>query len=115
MPKPVPTRFTEYEFSQAEFYTATRFSPLNLMLIQTLLSQDAQEKNNLKVDLSIPGKTREQAVDEFLQREAELQGSMRAYEHLLSLFRETEAPQSEQSEQKADIPKPAVQPATPIK
>jgi len=37
MPIPKTTRFTAFEFTPEEFYGATRFTQLNLMLIQTLL------------------------------------------------------------------------------
>lgn len=86
----IPNRFTEFEFNQLEFYAATRFSELSLMLIQTLIAKAALEKVNLTID---PNDAK------CIQREAELQGTLYAYEHLLFLATETEAPSAPQEQE----------------
>lgn len=97
MAHPIANRFTEFEFNQLEFYAATRFSELNLMLLQTLVAQTALEKVNLTID---PNDAK------CIQREAELQGTMRAYEHLLLLATETEVPLAPQEQETVVVPTP---------
>jgi hypothetical protein len=95
MPQPKVTRFTSFEFSPEELYAATRFSQMNLMLIQTLAADVLEEKTRLKIDLK-SNKPLAEANIEFMQQEAALQGRIEAYEHLLMLPNETtlEQPQS---------------------
>lgn len=102
MPVPIPTAFTEWEFTQKEAYAATRFSELNLMLIQSLAAKAAQRRLNVKFDPLNPTL--------FAQEEAELQGEIGAYQHLLLLATETEVPEAQYEQEKADISKPANQP-----
>lgn len=106
MPKPVATRFTKFEFTHDELYAATRFSSLQIMLIQSLIADNAIEKNALKVDLS-DGKSAEEAMMEFAQREAECTGAIGALEHLLMLVNETDPPTPETADSAADVSKPA--------
>lgn len=96
MPKPVANKFTSYEFTQAELFAATRFSDLQLMLIQTLIAKDAEQRVNMKItpnDLAS------------LQEEAALKGSIEAMEYLLYLAAETPNPTAEESGQTADVDK----------
>lgn len=102
MAKQVPTRFTEWEFTTKEAYVATRFTELNLMLIQTLIAQAAVRRTNLHYDPKEPEK--------FMQQEAEITGEIGAYEHLLTLFSDSVAPVADKQDEKADISKT---PATP--
>lgn len=95
MPKQVTNQFTEFEFTQAEMYAATRFSDLQLMLIQTLIARDARQRVNLKID---PNDLRS------LQEEAGLKGSIGAYEYLIYLATETPAPSAETGNQSAELP-----------
>jgi hypothetical protein len=99
MPAPLVNRFTEYEFDKLEFYAATRFTDLNKMLLQTLLAKDAVEKNQLLVDPKDPYA--------FIQREAELQGSIRAYEYLLWLADNTPVPEAREQKEVAEISTPS--------
>lgn len=100
MPIQVPTQFTAWEFTQAELYAATRFSQLQLMLIQTLIAQAAQRKVNLKYDPSDPLS--------FAQQEAEATGEISAYEWLMLLHTNTEVPSVEEEGTKADVSNPNV-------
>lgn len=84
MAKQIPTRFTEWEFTEKEKYIATRFSEFNLMLFQTLIAQEAAKRLNLAYDPAKP-------LD-FLQQEAEIKGAIGAYEHLLLLATDTTVP-----------------------
>lgn len=95
MPVPVPTAFTEWEFTQKEAYAATRFSELNLMLIQSLIANAAQRRLNIKFNPMNPTL--------FAQEEAELQGEIGAYQHLLMLATETEVPEAQYEQEKAVI------------
>jgi hypothetical protein len=95
MPKQVPNQFTEFEFTTAELYAATRFSDLQLMLIQTLAARDAKQRLSINID-----PTNLQS----LQEEAALKGSIGAYEYLLALARDTESPNQNSGEILAEIP-----------
>lgn len=88
MPKPRATKFTAFDFTQEEFYAATRLSQLNLMLIQNLAAEAVEAKAALKIDLT-SGKSHQEAAVQFIQQEAELQGQIGAYEHLLMLASDT--------------------------
>lgn len=98
MAKMIPSRFTEFEFTAKELFIATRFSELQLMLIQTLVAQAANKKLNLTYDSKDPLL--------FAQQEAEAQGEMGAYEYLLSLHTDTVAPPAEEEQQVATVAKP---------
>lgn len=98
MPKPISNPFTEFEFTEEEYYAATRFGPLTLHLIQTLLSRAAQQKLRLTYDPKNPEK--------FLQDDAYIQASIETYEHLLLLYSDTEAPSKESAQSKADVTNP---------
>lgn len=102
MPKQVVTRFTAYEFTQAEVFSATRFSDLSVMLIQTLIAEAAIRRTNLHYDSANP--------TNFLQQEAEIAGEIGILEHLLTLMLDTPAPEKETAQEKADVAKPATQP-----
>jgi hypothetical protein len=104
--KTIPNRFTEFELTNEELYIATRFNQLQLALIQSLLSQAAQRKTILKVDLTNELITKDEAITRFVQQEAELQGEIGVYEHLLTLHRDTEAPKAEEAQKEASIQKP---------
>ena len=94
MPKQVPNQFTEYEFTATEFFAATRFTDLQLMLIQTLAARDAKARLGMEVkpnDL------------QSVQEEAALKGSIGAYEYLLAIARDTEAPSQEAGEQPVEF------------
>jgi hypothetical protein len=91
----VATRFTKWEFSEKEAYVASRFTQLNMMLIQSLIADEALRKTNLTFDAANP--------TNFAQQEAEIVGAMRAYEHLLLLATETEAPVASEENKPADI------------
>lgn len=86
MPKPISNAFTEFEFTQAEWYAATRFNELQLMAFQTLLSRAASRRLNINIT---PGDNRS------LQEEAEIKGEMGAYEQLLSFYTDVTAPEVE--------------------
>lgn len=95
MPKQIANQFTEFEFTNAEMFAATRFSELQLMLLQTLIARDARTRVNLLVkpnDLSS------------LQEEAALKGSITAMEYLLHLATETPNPTAEESGQTSQLP-----------
>jgi len=94
MPIPKTTKFTAFEFTPEEFYGATRFTQLNLMLIQTLAADVINDRADLIIDLK-SGKSWQEAQIEFLQREAALKGQGEAYEHLLLLANETQLPTTE--------------------
>lgn len=106
MPTPVTTSFSQWDFSQKELYAATRFSVMNLMLIQTLLAQEAQKKLNLKVDMN-GGASKADAIDRFIQQEAALTGGIEMLEYLLLLANETEAPSPDQEGSAVSVSKPA--------
>lgn len=95
MPTPVPSRFTLFEFTEDELYAASRFNSLQLMLFQSLIAKAALKKINLKFDASDP------VV--FAQQEAELTSEIEAYEHLLMLATEMEAPAKENADKPADV------------
>lgn len=103
MPTPITNRFSSFEFTNKELYTATRFSDLQLMLFQTLAANAAMQKVNLQYDPTSPL--------EFAQREAELTAEIAAYEHLLLLHTDTPAPEAGEQDEKADV-KLATQPAS---
>lgn len=92
MPRPKANKFTAFEFTQEELFAATRFTQLNLMLIQTLIAEAMEERSELAIDLSPPGETLESANIKFLQREAAIKGKQDALEHLLMLATQTELP-----------------------
>lgn len=103
MAKQVPNRFTEWELTEKEAYVATRFTQLNLMLIQTLIAQTANRKVNLKYDAKDP--------IAFAQQEAEITGELEAYEHLLMLATETQVPEASSENAAADVSRtPSSQP-----
>lgn len=107
MPSPIVNIYTEYEFNRLEFYAATRLNDLNKMLIQTLLARDATDKAALTVDPT--------NVSLFIQREAELQGAIRAYQHLLFLAENTPVPEASEQNEAAEVsssPKSQDQPRT---
>jgi len=83
MPKPRPTHLTAYEFTPEEYYAATRFTELNLMLFQTLAADALASKVNLKIDLKED--TLMEANAKYMQQEAELTGMKEAFEQLLYL------------------------------
>lgn len=97
MPKIVPTRLTEYEFTPEELYAATRLSSLTVQLIQTLAARAAQQKIGLTFNPANP--------NEFIQAEACLTGQIEAYENLIGLVETTPEPQKPGVERK-----PATQP-----
>lgn len=84
MPTPKSNSFTEFTFTQEELFAATRFSTLQLMLIQTLASRAAQDRLEIMYDPVNPVK--------FAQQEAESKGEIGAYNNLLMLYNNTEAP-----------------------
>lgn len=86
MPRPISNAFTEFEFTQAEWYAATRFSDIQLMLFQTMLARAASRRLNVNIT---PDDKRS------LQEEAEIKGEMGAYESLMSMHTDTEAPATE--------------------
>lgn len=98
MPIPVPTRFTKFEFSEKEYFVATRFTEMNLMLIQTMLAEAAEELTNLKIDLLEETTDKESAVLLFAQRQAELIGKIGAYENLILLSTDTKEPVAPKTE-----------------
>jgi len=95
MPKQITNHFTEFEFTQAEMYAATRFSELQLMLFQTLLARDAKQRIAINVrpnDLAS------------IQEEAALKGSIGAMEYLISLYTDISMPSAEDSGKQTDLP-----------
>jgi hypothetical protein len=92
VPKTIVNKFTKFEFVDKEFFSATRFTEINLMLIQTLAATAAESLADLKLDMTEEGINKEQAVILFAQRQAELIGEMKAYEHLILLFQNTTDP-----------------------
>lgn len=66
-------------------YVATRFTDLQIMLLQSLLSQSAQKRLKIKIDTN--------NLQASLQEEAAIAGEISTYEYLLSLY--------------TDIPNPA--------
>lgn len=107
MPTPVATRFTQWEFTNAELFAASRFSQLQLMLIQSLIADAAIRKNNLTFD--------PQNAVNFAQQEAEATGEISAYEHLLMLATELTPPEASESEAKADISNNSSKPDAELK
>lgn len=101
MPKLIATRFTSYEFTAAELYSATRYSDLTVMLIQTLIATAALRRTNITFD---PADT-----INFAQQEAEIKGEIGILEHLLTLMVDTLPPEVETSQQQVDVSKPATQ------
>lgn len=97
MPSPKTTNFTAFDFSKEEFFAATRFTQMNLMLIQTLYANTAAERLGLTMDVTKP--------HEFIQSEAALKGTMEAYEYLILLATETEVPQTGTEKESAEIQK----------
>lgn len=95
MPTPVPTRFTKFDFTQEEFYAATRFTQVQLMLLQTLIADAAVRKTNLKFD--------PQDTVNFAQQEAEITGEIGAYEHLFLLATEMEMPEAQAAAELAEV------------
>lgn len=91
MPTIVPNKFTEFEFSTAELYAATRLTDLSLQLIQTLAARAAVERLNLRVDANDPNK--------FIQAEACLTGQIEAYENLIALVESTPKPEENPQQQ----------------
>lgn len=83
MPRPISNAFTEFEFTQAEWYAATRFNEMQLMLFQTMLARAATRRVNINIT---PDDKRS------LQEEAEIKGEMGAYESMLAMYTDTEAP-----------------------
>lgn len=86
MPTPISNAFTEFEFTKAEWYAATRFTSTQLMLFQTLLARAATRRVNMNIS---PDDKKS------IQEEAEIKGEMGAYEGLLSMFSDAEAPEVE--------------------
>ena len=84
MPRQITNSFTEYELTSEELYLATRFTDLQIMLIQSLLSKTSQLKLRVRIDTT--------ALQESLQQEASLAGQIDAYEHLLALYTDTSNP-----------------------
>lgn len=82
MPKRKPTGFDSYSFTEDELKAATRLTPLQKQLYQTLAADSAVEKALLKFDPTQP------LV--FTQREAELQGQIGILLHLVALSEERE-------------------------
>lgn len=101
MPTQLPTRFTAYEFTQAELFSATRLSNLNVMLLQTLISQAAVRRTNLRYDP-------EKAL-EYVQQEAYIIAEIEAYEYLLSMMVDIQMPPDEEAQKKADVAKTPLQ------
>jgi hypothetical protein len=95
MPTQIPNKFTSWEFTTEEFYGATRFTQMNLMLFQTLAADAATRLVNLKRDY----KDKEGS----LQEEAALKGEMETYEYLIMLFTDTEVPVAGTEKQAAPI------------
>lgn len=89
MPVPKATSITAFEFTEDEYYAATRFSELSLMLIQTLAANVLEERLTLKIDLTKP---LAEANFTFMQQEAALKGQQDAFNQLLVLARETKLP-----------------------
>lgn len=100
MPKQVITAFQKWEFSNLEFYAATRLTELNLMFLQTLIATEAENKLALKIDLS---KAKEEAVSEFIQQEAEMQGAIRILEYLIALHADVKMPEEAKKDEKVTI------------
>jgi len=84
MPIPRATKFTAFDFTEEERKEAGKLSQFNLMLLQTLAAEASEERLQLKLDLH-EGKTLHEAQMLFMQREAELQGRIAAYEGLILL------------------------------
>lgn len=98
MPIPRAGSLVGFDLTNEEFYAATRFSELNLILFQSLLADAAHKKLNLKIiDASDKG------IREFLQAEAELQGEIRTYEHLIVIARTTAVPNPQEAKETANI------------
>jgi hypothetical protein len=92
VPSPIATRFTKFEFTESELFAASRFNEMQLMLFQTLIASAAESKVNLTLDFKEEGVDKETAVILHAQRQGELIGEIRAYEHLLLLYSDTSAP-----------------------
>lgn len=89
MPIPKATSIIAFEFTPEEYYAATRFTEMNLMLIQTLAANVLEERLSLQIDLSKP---LAEANAIFMQQEAALKGQQEAYNQLLMLARDTNLP-----------------------
>lgn len=95
MSQTIPTLFTRYQLSEEEELAAIQFSDTQRMYLQNIIADAAEEKVRLTFDPSKP--------NEFIQREAELQGiigtltsMLEAYGNYLDELKATHA-QSSQS------------------
>lgn len=88
MPIPKSTPVTAWEFTRDEFYAATRFTELNLMLFQNLKADAVENKSTLKINFD-ESPSLELANVRYMQREAELNGMIQAYDRLVELFAST--------------------------
>lgn len=95
MPVPVSNRFTEFEFTNEELYGASRFTQLQLMLLQSLSAKAASNRLGLVVD---PDK-----ISSFLQAEAALKGEQDAYDYLMVLSETVEPPTPGEAQQKSSV------------
>lgn len=77
-----PNDFTSFELDKDEFLAGITYSIAQRAVLQNLLSEAATEKVNLKVNTH--------HVEEFIQREAELQGRMYILRYLLEAQSEME-------------------------
>lgn len=75
MAQQLNTSFTRFELSSQEQIHGQILTPLNCLVIQNLLAQNAEEKMKLKFDPEKPSV--------FIQREAELQGTIGILQFLL--------------------------------
>lgn len=91
MARLVPNRFSSWELDQQEKLQAAMLTDLQAKHIQNLICEAATEKNALTFDPQNP--------QQFLQKEAELQGQIGILEYLLAVS--TEAYNQANSESKS--------------
>jgi len=78
LPKKLVTLFTRYDLSEAEELSGIQFTESQRMYIQNLIATAAEEKIRLTFDPEHPYP--------FIQREAELQGTILTLESLLRQY-----------------------------
>lgn len=73
----IPNSFSSYKLSEQEILAGSILSPLQQMCIQNQISALAEEKLSLQFTPN--------DVNQFLQKEAELQGQINALKYLITL------------------------------
>jgi len=78
MPQTITTLFTRYQLTEEEKLAAIQFTDTQRMYLQNIIADSAEEKVRLTFDPSNP--------NQFIQREAELQGIIGTLTILLEAY-----------------------------